>query len=80
MALIKVEGNKVELAVPVDEAVRFAMGWSDAGLPEAPTSLRRTVGELAVGALEHAKDWRGAEMLRGLILWKWSGAARGSIS
>jgi hypothetical protein len=62
-----VEGEFVQLAAPIDEAVAFAMGWIDCGYAAPTAAMRRIVGELAVDRLQYAEEWRIAAMLRECI-------------
>ena len=62
--MVTVEGEFVRLAVPIHEAVAFAVGWSDGGFAEPSPAMRRIIGELAIDSLEYAEEWRLAAMVR----------------
>jgi hypothetical protein len=61
--LIAQVGDGYVLAVPLSEAVSFALGWLDLGYDEPPAILRRIVGSLAVDALQYSEQWRAAAFL-----------------
>ena len=69
--MISIERDFIRLTIPIDDAIAFAMGWSDLGSPEAAPAMRRIIGELAVDALEYREQWRAAAMLRDSIRQLW---------
>ena len=69
--MIGTEGDFIRLAIPLDDAVAFAMGWSDLGSTEPADAMRRIIGELAVDALQYLEHWREAAMLRDSIERLW---------
>jgi len=73
--MISTEGEFVRLTIPLDDAVAFAMGWSDLGSVQPTDAMRRIIGELAVDALQYLEHWRAAAMLRDSIerLWPCDG-------
>ena len=70
--MIRIEGDIIQLKVPVADAVSFAMGWSDLGYAHPTNAMRRIIGELAVDRLEYAEEWRVASMLRSYIKRQWN--------
>ena len=69
--MIRIEGDVIQLKVPVTDAVSFAMGWSDLGYEQPTAAMRRIIGELAVDRLEYAEEWRVAAMLKSYIDRQW---------
>jgi len=69
--MIRVEGERVYLNVPVAEAIAFATGCSDHGYAGATGTMRRIVGELAIDELQYTEQWRAAAMLRHVIDRNW---------
>ena len=69
--MIRTEGEFIRLTIPLDDAVAFAMGWSDLGSVEPTEAMRRIIGELAVDALQYLEHWREAAMLRDSIERLW---------
>ena len=61
----------IRLALPLDEAVAFAMGWTDLGYREPTPAMRRIIGELAIQGLQHAEHWWEAAMLTHCLETKW---------
>ena len=45
--MISTEEEFVRLTIPLDDAVAFAMGWSNLGYSEPSDGMRRVVGVLA---------------------------------
>jgi hypothetical protein len=70
-AMISTEGEFVRLTIPLEDAVAFAMGWSDLGSTHPTAVMRRIIGELAVDALQCLEHWREAVMLRDSIERLW---------
>ena len=66
------EGERVRLNMPLDDAVSFAMGWSDLGYTAPDIGLRQIVGLLAIDALEYSEQWRTATMLRVCLEHRWA--------
>ena len=69
--LVSIESERYSLAIPLHDAVAFAMGWSDLGYAEPEDALRQIIGTLAVDALQYSEEWRIAAMLRACLLAKW---------
>lgn len=67
------EGERFRLAIPVEDALAFAMGWSDLGYNEPPDTMRRVMGALAVDSLEYSEQWRAASMARSCLQDRWPG-------
>jgi hypothetical protein len=69
--MIAREGARYRLAIPLDEALAFALGWSDLGYENPKDSLRQVVGLLAIDALEYSEQWRAAGWLRECMREQW---------
>ena len=65
------EGERFRLTIPVQEALAFAMGWSDLGYREASDATRRVMGALAVDTLEYTEQWREAALARACLEERW---------
>ncbi len=63
------------LAIPLEDAVAFAMGWSDLGYAEPKAAVRKIVGFLALDALEYSEQWRTAALLRTCLEHRWAESA-----
>ncbi len=62
--MVYLEEERFRLAIPVRDAVSFAMGWSNLGYRQPNETVRRIVGFLALDALEYSEQWRAAALLR----------------
>lgn len=69
--MIDVEGERFRLAIPMHDAVFFAMGWSDLGYDAPAEALRQVVGLIAIDALEYDEKWRAAALLRLCLRERW---------
>ena len=67
-----VDEERVRLAIPLHDAVAFAMGSSDLGYGETHDARRQIVGLLAVDALEYSEQWRAAALLRSCLEHRWA--------
>jgi hypothetical protein len=66
-----IEGDRFRLAIPVDEALAFALGSSDLNYAEPSDELRRVMGALALDSLEYSEQWRAASIARTRLSEKW---------
>ena len=71
--MIKVEEDRYTLAIPVEDALAFAMGMVDLGYTEPTEGLRRIIGTIALDELEYAEHWRVAGLARICLAEKWPG-------
>ena len=71
--MIELDEERFRLAIPVDEALAFAMGWSDLGYREANDVSRRVMGALALDTLEYSEQWREAALARASLTQRWPG-------
>jgi hypothetical protein len=69
--MIELEGERFRLAMPVDEAVSFAMGWSVLNGGETNEAQRAIVGLLAIDELQYSERWRAAALLRACLHELW---------
>ena len=69
--MIELEDERFRLTIPLDEAIPFAMGWSDLQLDEPTDHLRQLIGLLALDALEYSEEWRAAATFRACLAEKW---------
>lgn len=69
--LIDDDGTRFRLAVPLSDAVAFALGWSDLGYAEPSDVFRQLIGHLAIDALQYTEQWRAAAMVRKSLCEKW---------
>ncbi len=70
--MFTVEEERYRLAIPLTDAVSFALGWSDLGYYEKDDVLRRIVGVLAIDALEYEEQWHTAALLRMWLEHRWA--------
>lgn len=66
------DDERFHLAIPVPEAVDFAMGKTDLGYQEPNDALRKIIGLLAVDALESSEEWHRAGVLRNWLQQRWT--------
>ena len=69
--LITLQEERYSLAIPVDEAIAFAMGWADLGYEKPDPVLRQIIGTLAVDTLQYAEEWRCAAALTSCLEQRW---------
>jgi hypothetical protein len=69
--LIDLDGERFCLAIPLTDAVAFALGWSDLGSPGPSDVFRQLIGHLAIDALQHTEQWRAAGLVRECLMAKW---------
>jgi len=59
------------LDVPIEEAVLFALGFTDLDLNEPSDQGRQLIGLIALDHLEYSEQWRVSAMLRSALKKKW---------
>jgi hypothetical protein len=59
------------LAVPIEEAVLFALGLTDLDLDEPSDHARQLIGLIAVDHLEYSEHWRLSGIIRTALKEKW---------
>ena len=59
------------LAVPIEEAVLFALGLTDLDLDEPSDHARQLIGLIAVDHLEYSEQWRLSGIIRTALKEKW---------
>ncbi len=69
--VIEIAGERFRLAIPINDALAFAMGWSDLGYREPEDGLRRVMGALVLDALEYSEQWRAASTARECLRERW---------
>jgi hypothetical protein len=69
--MIELEDERFRLTIPPEEAICFAMGWSDLQLNQPSDHLRQLVGLLALDTLEYSEQWRAAATFRACLAEKW---------
>jgi hypothetical protein len=62
---------RFRLAIPMKDAIAFALGSSDLGYENAEDETRQIIGALAMDALQHSEQWRAAGLLRLSLKVKW---------
>jgi hypothetical protein len=65
--------NSAELClpVPIEEAVLFALGFTDLDLDKPSDHARQLIGLIALDHLEYSEQWRVSGMLRMALKEKW---------
>ena len=71
--MIKRDGERFRLTIPVGDALAFAMGWSDLGCEEVNDATRRIMGLLTLDTLEYSERWRDAALARACLVERWPG-------
>ena len=69
--MIEIDGECFRLAIPIEDALAFAMGWTDLGYREPEDGLRRVMGALVIDALEFNEQWRAAASARACLRDRW---------
>jgi hypothetical protein len=59
------------LAVPIEEAVLFALGLTDLDLDEPSDHARQLIGLIAVDHLEYSEQWRLSGIICTALKEKW---------
>ena len=59
------------LAVPIEEAVLFALGLTELDLDEPSDHARQLIGLIAVDQLEYSEQWRLSGIIRTALKEKW---------
>jgi hypothetical protein len=57
----------------LNDAIAFAMGWSDLGLEEPTAEHRKGIGLVVIDQLQYHEQWRVAAMLRACLAARWGG-------
>ena len=65
------DDEQLRLAIPVAEALAFALGQSDLGYPWPEDGMRKLMGVLALDALEYSEEWSSAAVARARLAEKW---------
>lgn len=65
------DDEQLQLAIPVTEALKFALGQSDLGYSCPDDGMRKLMGVLALDALEYSEEWRSAALARAHLTEKW---------
>jgi hypothetical protein len=56
--------SQLRLAVPIEEAVLFALGLTDLDLDEPSDHARQLIGIIAVDHLEYSEQWQLSGIIR----------------
>jgi hypothetical protein len=70
---MKLEQTRFRLAIPLQDAFAFAMGWSDLGYAASNDPIRQVIGLLVVDSLEYSEQWRASARARRCLEEKWPG-------
>jgi hypothetical protein len=62
---------QLRLAVPIEEAVLFALGLTDLDLDEPSDHARQLIGLIAVDHLEYSEQWELSGIIRTALKEKW---------
>ena len=69
--MLRIGGERFKLAIPIDEALGFALGQTDLGYTDPDDGLRRVMGALVLDTLEYHEEWRAAAAARICLADKW---------
>lgn len=72
---VEFHDEQLRLVIPLNDAVSFAMGWTDLEYREPADHLRQVVGILAIDALQRGEQWRVAAMLQRCMAHRWPAVA-----
>jgi hypothetical protein len=70
---MKLKQTRFRLAIPLEDAFAFAMGWSDLGYAAPNDPIRQVIGLLVLDSLEYSELWRVAARARQCLEKKWPG-------
>ena len=70
---MELKQTRFRLAIPLQDAFAFAMGWSDLGYAAANDPIRQVIGLLVVDSLEYSEQWRASARARQCLEEKWPG-------
>jgi hypothetical protein len=62
---------QLDLDLPIEDAVLFALGLTDLDLDEPSDHARQLIGLIAVDHLEYSEQWRVSGMFRRALKQKW---------
>ena len=62
---------QLHLAVPIEEAVLFALGLTDLDLDEPSDHARQLIGLIAVDHLQYSEQWWLSGIMRAALKQKW---------
>jgi hypothetical protein len=63
--------TRFRLAIPVEDAFAFAMGWSDLNYAVANDRIRQVMGFLVLDSLEYSEQWRAFAQARRCLEDRW---------
>ena len=69
--MIETDGERFTLAIPLCDAVAFAMGWTDLSYSAPDDAMRPIVGLMAIDALEYSERWHAAALVRTCLRERW---------
>lgn len=70
---MKLEQTRFRLAIPLQDAFAFAMGWSDLGYAAANDPIRQVIALLVLDSLEYSEQWLASARARRCLEKKWPG-------
>ena len=68
---MELEQTRFRLAIPLEDAFAFAMGWSDLEYADANDRLRQVMGLLVLDSLEYSEQWRASAQVRQSLEDRW---------
>jgi hypothetical protein len=54
----QLQGQRIRLAMPLNDAIAFALGVSDLGYKGPGDATRQVIGSLAIDKLQYSEQWR----------------------
>ena len=69
--MLQIGGERFRLAIPIEDALAFALGQKDLGYADPDDGLRRVMGALVLDSLEYDEHWRAAAVARACLAEKW---------
>ena len=59
----QLQEERFRLAIPMKDAIAFALGLTDLGYKNPEDATRQIVGALVIDALQRSEQWRAAGLL-----------------
>ena len=69
--MLHIGGERFKLAIPIEDALAFALGKTDLSYTAPDDGLRRVMGALVLDTLEYNEEWRAAAAARICLADKW---------
>ena len=68
---MELDPTRFRLAIPLEEAFAFSMGWSDLNYSSANDRIRQLMGFLVLDSLEYSEQWRASAEVKRSLAERW---------